>query len=131
MHENKNEPELGSSSTDQENSFNVKLEPINSAFGISADTLRALASSHSITPEALLVRAATMYAQADIPNFDLDAPVLSTEQTQYLEQRRLTRDAQSTSQQLTLAETFKRLIEGSGENHANDAESVPRNGRHS
>lgn len=129
MHENSNNQGLGSSSTDQENSFTINLEPVNSAFGISADTLRALADSYGITPEAMLVRAATTWAQADIPDLDLDAPELSAEQTEHLKQRRISRDASTTSQPPTLADAFKRLIEGSGENHEND-KSSPRHGGH-
>lgn len=128
MHENSNNQGLGSSSTDQENSFTVNLEQVNSAFGISADTLRALADSYGITPEAMLVRAATTWAQADIPDLDLDTPALSAEQLDHLKQRRISRDASTTSQQQTLADTFKRLIEGSGDPHEN--ESSPRHGGH-
>jgi hypothetical protein len=129
MHENNNNQELGSLSTDQDNSFTITLEQVNSVFGISADTLRALADSHGITPEALLVRAATTWAQADIPDLDLDAPVLTAEQIEHLNQRRISRDASTTSQPTTLADAFKRLIEGTGDNHENE-KSNPRNGGH-
>jgi hypothetical protein len=129
MHENNNKPELVSSSTDQGNSFTVTLEPINSAFGISADTLRAMADSYGITPEAMLVRAATMCAQADIPDFDLDAPELTPAQFEHLNQRRASLDASTTSQPPTLAEAFIRLLGGSGENHENE-KSNPRDGGH-
>ena len=50
MHENNNKQELGSSSTDKENSFTVTLESINSAFGISADGSVALLSAKRIFP---------------------------------------------------------------------------------
>lgn len=129
MHENSNKPELRSSSTDQDNSFTVTLEQVNSAFGISADTLRALASSYGITPEAMLVRAATTWAQADIPDFDLDTPELTPAQVEHLNQRRNSHDASTTSQPTTLAEAFTRLIEGSGDNHENE-KSSPRDGGH-
>jgi hypothetical protein len=129
MHENKNKQELGSSSTDQENSFTVTLESINSAFGISADTLRAMADSYGITPEAMLVRAATTWAQADIPDFDLDSTELTPAQVEHLSQRRASYDALATSQPTTLAEAFKRLLGGTGDNHANE-KSSPRNGGH-
>lgn len=128
MHENNNKPGLGSSSSDRENSFTVQLEPINSVFGISADTWRTLAASYNITPEALLKRAATVFAQADIPGLDLDSPELSAEQIEYLNQRRIAYDASTNSQQPTLAETFKRLIEGTGDNHENEIR--PRDGGH-
>jgi hypothetical protein len=130
MHETNKNLELGSSSTDQENSFTVNLEPVNSAFGISADTLRAMAASYGITPEAMLVRAATTWAQADIPDFDLDTPELTPDQLEQLKQRRTNRDASTTSQPPTLADAFKRLIGGSGENHENE-KSSPRDGGHS
>jgi hypothetical protein len=129
MHENNNKQKLGSSSTDKENSFTVTLESINSAFGISADTLRAMANSYGITPEAMLVRAATTWAQADIPDFDLDSPELTLAQLEHLNQRRASNDALATSQPTTLAEAFKRLLGGTGENHENE-KSSPRNGRH-
>lgn len=129
MHENKNKQGLGSSSTDQENSFTVTLEQVNSAFGISADTLRALAASYGITPEAMLVRAATTWAQVDIPDFDLDTPELTPAQIEHLEQRRNSNDASTTTQPQSLAEAFARLIEGTGENHEND-QSLARDGRH-
>lgn len=128
MHENNNKQELVSSSSDQENSFTVTLDSVNSAFGISADTLRALADSHGITPEAMLVRAATTWAQADIPDFDLDAPELTPAQVEHLKQRRISHDVTTTNQPTSLAEAFTRLIGGSGENHEN--ESSPRNGGH-
>lgn len=130
MHENKNKQELGSSSTDKENSFTVTLESINSVFGISADTLRAMADSYGITPEAMLVRAATTWAQADIPDFDLDSPELTPAQVEHLNQRRASYDASTTSQPTSLAEAFKRLLGGTGDNHENDEKSVPRDGRH-
>ena len=129
MHENNNKQELVSSSSDQENSFTVTLDSINSAFGISADTLRALADSHGITPEAMLVRAATTWAQADIPDFDLDAPELTSAQVEYLKQRRISHDVTTTNQPASLAEAFTRLIGGSGKNHENE-KSSPRNGGH-
>ncbi|UTY55849.1 hypothetical protein [Massilia sp. erpn] len=129
MHENSDKAGLGSSSTDQENSFTVTLEQVNSAFGISADTLRALAASHGITPEALLVRAATAWAQADIPDFDLDTPELTPAQNEYLKQRENSRAATTTSQPPTLTDAFKRFSEGPGDNHEN-ARPNPRNGGH-
>ncbi|CAN7645151.1 hypothetical protein [Massilia sp. LjRoot122] len=129
MHDNSNKKELGSSSADKENSFTVTLEPVNSAFGISSSTLRALAASYGITPEAMLVRAATTWAQADIPDLDLDSPELSADQVEHLKQRRITYDASTTSQPPTLADAFKRLVEGSGDKHENE-KSSPRNGGH-
>lgn len=131
MHDNPQKPELVSSSTDQENSFTVSLEEVNSAFGISSETLKALAASHGISPEALLVRAATTWALADIPDLDLDVPRLTAAQLEFLQQRRNAIDAidaAATRQPTTLVDTFKRLIEG-GQNHEN-AESSPRNGGH-
>jgi hypothetical protein len=129
MHENNNKQELVSSSSDKENSFTVTLESINSAFGISADTLRAMAKSYGITPEAMLVRAATVWAQVDIPDFDLDSPELTPGQVEHLNQRRASYDALATSQPTTLADAFKRLLGGTGDNHENE-KSSPRNGGH-
>ena len=106
--------------------FVVELEAVNSAFGISADTLHQLAQSYNVPPERLLVRAITMLALADIPGLDLDAPTLSTEQQQYLKQRQKQNPGASTT---TLNEAFKRLFEGTGHDHEN-AESQPLYGRH-
>jgi len=131
MHDNPQKPELVSSSTDQENRFTVTLDEVNSVFGISAETLKVLAASHGISPESLLVRAATTWALADIPDFDLDVPQLTAAQVEFLQQRRTAveaSDAAATSQPTTLIDTFKRLFEG-GQNHEN-AKSIPRNGGH-
>jgi hypothetical protein len=106
--------------------FVVELEAVNSAFGISADTLNQLAQSYGVSPERLLVRAITMLALADIPGLDLDAPQLSPDQQQFLKQRREQHPGASTT---SLNEAFKRLFEGTGHDHEN-AESQPLYGRH-
>jgi hypothetical protein len=76
MTEGKQENRLVSTSVDS-NSFTIALDEHNSAFGISAETLRQLAASYNVTPEALITRAVTMWAQAVIPDLDLDSPSLT------------------------------------------------------
>lgn len=110
--------------------FKIELEQYNSAFGISAETLRVLAASYNVTPEALINRALTMWAQAVIPDLDLDTPTLTPDQIKFLEQRQQRADDKTTQPKQTLAEAFKQLLEGAGENHDN-AKSSPRNGGHS
>jgi hypothetical protein len=127
MQEHNGEPALMSSSEDKAGTFTINLEQVNSVFGISAETLRTLADSYGMTPEALLVRAITVWEKAEIPDLDLDSPELTPSQIAYLQQRRSDYDALSTSQPTTLEETFKRLIEGTGDKHAHE-KSGPRNG---
>lgn len=129
MTEGKQENQLGSTSVDTGNIFKIELDQCNSAFGISADTLRLLAASYNVTPEALITRAVTMWAQAVIPDLDLDSPSLSPAQIELLHQRQQTADANTTQPQQTLADAFKKLLEGTGENHEN-ADPRPRDGRH-
>lgn len=129
MTEGKQENTLGSASVET-GIFTIELEQHNSAFGISADTLRKLAASYNVTPEALITRAVTMWAQAAIPGLDLDSPSLTSEQIEFLAQRQRTADAHANQPQQTLAEAFKKLLEGTGDSHEN-AESRPRNGGHS
>lgn len=128
MTEGKQENKLGSTSVD--NSFNIELDEHNSAFGISAETLRLLAASYNVTPEALITRAVTMWAKAVIPDLDLDSPSLTPAQIELLAQRQRTADAHANQPQQTLADAFKKLLEGTGDQHEN-AESRPRDGRHS
>jgi hypothetical protein len=130
MTEAKQENQLGSTSVDNSNTFKIELDPHNSAFGISADTLRLLAASYNVTPEALITRAVTMWAQAVIPDLDLDSPSLTPEQIELLHQRQQAADATTTQPQQTLANAFKKLLEGTGDQHEND-ESSPRDGGHS
>jgi hypothetical protein len=129
MTEGKQENQLGSASVDADTSFKIELDQYNSAFGISADTLRLLAASYNVTPEALITRAVTMWAQAVIPDLDLDSPALTPAQIELLHQRQQTADATTNQPQQTLADAFKKLLEGKGENHEN--ESDPRDGGHS
>ena len=129
MIEGKKENQLGSTSV-YANSFKIELDEHNSAFGISANTLRLLAASYNVTPEALIIRAVTMWAQAVIPDFDLDSPSLTPEQINLLVQRQHTADALANQPQQTLADAFKKLLEGNGDQPEN-AESLPRDGRHS
>lgn len=130
MTEGKKENQQGSTSVGADTSFKIELDQYNSAFGISADTLRLLAASYNVTPEALITRAVTMWARAVIPDLDLDSPSLTTAQIELLNQRQQTADAYAMQPQQTLADAFKKLLEGTGENHEN-AESSPRDGGHS
>lgn len=110
-------------------SFKIELDQYNSAFGISAETLFLLAASYNVTPETLINRAVTMWAQAVIPGLDLDTPYLIPEQIKFLEQPRQLADVKTFQPLQTLAEAFKKLLEGKETNHEN-AESSPRNGGH-
>lgn len=110
--------------------FTITMEKFNSAFGISADTLRALADSYGTTPEALVIRAVTMWARADIPDLDLDSPRLTEAQFEFLANRRRHLDAGQNQPLQSLQETFKRLFEGMGDSHEN-AELSSRNGGNS
>lgn len=130
MTESKQENQLGSTSVGTGTTFKIELDQYNSAFGISAETLRLLAASYNVTPEALITRAVTMWAQAVIPDLDLDSPSLTTAQIELLNQRRQSADAHTNQPQQTLADVFKKLLEGTGENHEN-AKSDPRDGGHS
>lgn len=127
MTESTQENTLGSTSVDA-NSFKIELDEHNSAFGISAETLRMLAASYNVTPAALITRAVTMWAQAVIPDLDLDSPSLTSLQIELLAQRQHQADA--ATPKTTLAEAFQKLIEGSGDPHEN-AKSNPRDGGHS
>jgi hypothetical protein len=129
MTESTHENKLGSTSVDTF-TFKIELDQHNSAFGISADTLRRLAASYNITPEALITRAVTMWAQAVIPDLDLDSPSLTPEQIEFLAQRQQTADAHANQPKQTLADAFRKLLEGTGDQHEN-AESSPRDGGHS
>lgn len=129
MTEDNQEHKLGSISVDT-STFNIELDEHNSAFGISAETLRLLAASYNVTPEALIIRAVTMWAQAVIPDLDLDSPSLTPDQIRLLAQHQHTADAISTQPQKTLADAFKKLLEGTGDQHEH-AKSSPRDGGHS
>ena len=129
MTEGKQETVLGSASMDA-GTFTIALGEHNSVFGISADTLRMLAASYNVTPEALIIRAVTMWAQAVIPDLDLDSPSLTAAQIELLAQRQHAADAYANRPTQTLAEAFKQLLEGTGDQHEN-AESSPRHGGHS
>jgi hypothetical protein len=130
MTESTQENKLGSTSVDTGTTFKIELDEHNSAFGISAETLRLLAASYNVTPEALITRAVTMWAQAVIPDLDLDSPSLTFEQIEFLAQRQHTADAHANQPQQTLAGAFKKLLEGTGDQYEN-AESSPHDGGHS
>lgn len=111
--------------TDQ---FTITLENINSAFGISVDTLRAIAASHGVTEEQIIVRALTQWAKTEIPDLDLDAPTLTAAQLKTLLDRRTILDATKNQSTSSLHEMFK-SITGEQENHEN-AKPSPSNGEH-
>jgi hypothetical protein len=69
--------------------FRFTLESINSAFGISADTLKAIAESYGVLPEPIIVRALTEWAKIEVPGLDSDEPLLSEVQLKALRLRRL------------------------------------------
>lgn len=93
--------------------FTFTLESINSAFGISADTLHALAASYGVTEDKLIVRALTLWAKSEIPDLDLDSPVLSDAQIKRLTDRRARIDSHH-NQPLSLRDIFKQMEEQQG-----------------
>ena len=68
--------------------FRFTLESINSAFGISAETLKAIAASYDVPVDRIIRRAVTQLALVEIPDLDLDDPFLSPVQTEALRLRR-------------------------------------------
>jgi uncharacterized coiled-coil DUF342 family protein len=119
MKKDKSPPEL----------FTFSLEAINSAFGISADTLRALAQSYGIEEsqlDKLIVRVLTQWAKQEIPDLDLDSPELTAEQLKKLADRceSIKKINQSTP---SLLELFKEIDGDKG--GANETQQlVSRNG---
>lgn len=109
--------------------FTITLETINSAFGISADTLRAIAASHGVTEEQIIVRALTQWAKTEIPDLDLDSPTLTAAQLKMLLERRTSRDASKNQPSTSLHEMFKTITQEQGEQNEN-ANPVPDNGEH-
>lgn len=114
---------------EHERSFTVQLDKYNNAFGISADTLRHLAAGYNVSPEAVLVRAVTMWAQAAIPDLNLDEPTLLPEQIKMLEQLKTNTTLNPVEQHTSLAQAFKSIYEGKGIQDEN-AKHIPRNGGH-
>jgi hypothetical protein len=110
-------------------SFTFTLEDVNSVFGISAETLSALAESQGISEEQLIIKAITQLAKAEIPDLDLDAPRLSPEQLAQLVQRRMKVDEhRQTTGTTTLKDVFLKLVREEGDTDAPDVEFHPRNG---
>jgi replicative DNA helicase len=94
--------------------FTITLEDINSAFGISAETLTAIANSYGVTEEQIIMRALTQWAKAEIPDLDLDAPHLSQEQLNtLLERRRQLGDAKEANS-LSLHDMFRHMARTQG-----------------
>lgn len=112
--------------------FRFTLEPINSAFGISADTLKAIAQSYGITPERIIIRALTQLAKVEIPDLDLDEPLLSDTQLEALRIRRLWIDGDRENKRYrpSLLEQFKEHLRVHGEPDENPEEPRPRTGEH-
>lgn len=107
--------------------FTFTLENINSAFGISADTLRALAASYGVKEEEIVIRALTIWAKSEIPDLDLDSPVLSESQLKQLAARRELLDSIKNQPLPSLREIFKQLEGDKGANNES-AKLVSRDG---
>ncbi|NEX63415.1 hypothetical protein [Noviherbaspirillum galbum] len=113
---------------DMPKSFTFSLDDINSVFGISADTLSALAHSHGVSEQELIIRAVTQLARAEIPDLDLDAPRLSPEQVAQLMQRRVKLEESRQSNGANLKDVFLDLLSEQGDADADD--SRPQHGGH-
>lgn len=110
--------------------FSFKLESINSAFGISADTLKAIADSYGVPPERIIIRALTQWAKVEIPDLDLDEPLLSEAQLEALRLRRLRIDEerQQAATGPTLLDLFKEAIREQGDTDEHSENSGTRHG---
>lgn len=115
-----------------EEEFRFALEPINSAFGISVDTLKAIANSYGVPVERIIIRAITQWAKKEIPSLDLDQPLLSDEQLEALRLRRLQIDEERENKQNhpSLLEQFKEHLRLHEEqDDAQPEEPQPGNGK--
>lgn len=112
--------------------FRFTLESINSAFGISADTLKAIAESYGVPPERIIIRALTQLAKVEIPDLDLDEPLLSEAQLEALRLRRLgiDEDHENKRNRPSLFDQFKEHLRVHGETDEKPEEHGPRNGEH-
>jgi replicative DNA helicase len=95
-------------------SFTITLEDINSAFGISAETLTAIANSYGVPEEQIIMRALTQWAKAEIPDLDLDAPHLSQEQFNTLLERRRKLGDSKDANSLSLHDMFTQMARAQG-----------------
>ena len=99
--------------------FSFTLESINSAFGISAETLKAIASSYDVPVDRIIRRAVTQLALLEIPDLDLDDPFLTSAQTEALCVRRISVDEEPLRKSTgpSLLEVFKAQMK----DHENDS----------
>lgn len=109
--------------------FIVTLDKVNSAFGISGETLRLLAQAYGTTPENIILRALTNWAKTEIPELDLDEPTLSDSQKLYLLDKKIQREHIEINTP-SLAAEFKNLMKHSGEQDGTKTLD-PLNGGHS
>lgn len=113
------------------NTIEVTLATVNSVFGISGDTLRAIAASYGVTEEQIIQRALTHWAKAEIPDLDLDAPIMTAEQLRALKERRKKIDS-ANHDNVSLLEMFKSEIQKQGvANNGNANSKLLDNGEHS
>lgn len=107
-------------------SFSITLETVNSVFGISGDTLRAIAHSYGVDEDKIIIRALTQWAKTEIPDLDLDSPKLTAEQMKSLLQRRQKLDEVSPT-------SFQQLFESTiiGESNGNAKSESPVDGGNS
>lgn len=109
--------------------FIVSLDNVNSAFGISGETLRLLAQANGTTPENIILRALTSWAKTEIPDLDLDEPTLTDAQKLSLLEKKIQREKIAINTP-SLAAEFNNLIKKSGE-HDGTKSLDPLNGGHS
>lgn len=109
-------------------SFTITLEDINSAFGISAETLTAIANSYGVTEEQVIMRALTQWAKTEIPDLDLDTPHLSQDQLNMLLERRRKLGASAEANPLSLHDMFKQMARAQGAADENNAMLRPPHG---
>jgi hypothetical protein len=110
--------------------FRFALESINSAFGISADTLKAIANSYGVPVERIIIRAVTLWAKVEIPGLDLEEPLLSDDQLEALRLRRvrIDQDRENKQNRPSLLEQFKEHLQANREqDDAQYAEPEARN----
>lgn len=109
-------------------SFTITLEDINSAFGISAETLTAIADSYGVSEEQIITRALTQWAKTEIPDLDLDTPHLSQDQLNTLLDRRRKLGESEEATQLPLHDMFMQMARAQGAADDKDANLEPPHG---
>lgn len=113
------------------NTFTITLDAINSVFGISGDTLHAIAASYGVDEEQIIIRALTQWAKTEIPDLDLESPTLTAEQFRTLLERRKKIDANKANP-TSLLDMFNSALREQGEsNHGNANSKLPLDGKHS